>query len=113
MSVKIRRNKITLTRGDTARIKISLSDINGNPYLPVEGDSVKFAVRRKAEDESELFSIDVPIDTCELHIKPIDTKELEFGEYKYDIQITLNNGDVYTPEQFNYQPFVLIKEVAD
>ena len=31
-----------------------------------------------------------------LHIKPEDTKDLEFGTYKYDMSITLSNGDVHT-----------------
>lgn len=30
------------------------------------------------------------------HIRPEDTRDLEYGTYKYDVQIEMENGDVKT-----------------
>ena len=40
--LKVSRNKIKLTRGDTAYLKIELTDENGNTFEPAEGDKVYF-----------------------------------------------------------------------
>lgn len=40
--------------------------------------------------------VDIPIDTMKLAIKPEDTKNLAFGKYVYDIELTKANGEVDT-----------------
>ena len=40
----------------------------------------------------------------EIRISPDDTKNLEYGQYVYDVQVTMANGDVATvipPTTFN------------
>lgn len=93
---KIKNNKIYMTRGDTLKCKINITGPDGEEYIPAEGDTILFAVKKTSADVDCLFTVDVPYDTCILHIKPEDTKNLDFGTYKYDISITLNNGDVHT-----------------
>ena len=94
--VKIKNNKISMTRGDTLKCKINVIGPDGQAYIPEEGDKILFAVKKASSDKECLFTVDVPYDTCLLHIKPEDTKDLEFGTYKYDMSITLSNGDVHT-----------------
>lgn len=96
MSFKVRNNTIFLTRGDTFKAKITITYPNGKVYTPIEGDSVRFALKESVEDEECLIYREVPIDTMLLVINPEDTKELEFGSYVYDIQLTKANGDVDT-----------------
>lgn len=96
MSYSIKDNLITLTRGDTLIAHIEITNPDGSPYTPVEGDSVRFAMKSKVTDTEPLLLIDIPIDTMDLKINPEDTKSLPFGKYIYDLQLTKANGDVDT-----------------
>lgn len=81
---------ITMIRGDTfiATVKIT----RGNKlYIPAENDVIKFAAARKNETVPRLIKV-VPNDTMELHLLPEDTKDLPTGMYKYDMEITFEDG---------------------
>ena len=102
MAVKIQGNKIHLTRGDTLRVTVNIIQ-DGEAYVPVEGDSVRFALKRDLDDPNPLILRDIPIDTLQLILVPEDTKPLDFGKYWYDIELTKNDGTVDTfigPERF-------------
>ncbi|MBP5595035.1 MAG: hypothetical protein J6Y02_06610 [Pseudobutyrivibrio sp.] len=96
MSFKVKRNTIFLTRGDTFKAHLSINNPDGSVYTPVEGDTVRFALKENIEDQECLIFKNIPIDTMLLVLDPQDTKELEFGTYVYDIQLTKANGDVDT-----------------
>ena len=96
MSYSVSGTTITLTRGDTFKAQISITDRNGNPYVPKDGDKVRFAMKTTYSDPEPLVNIDIPIDTLILVIKPEDTHGLPFGNYVYDIQLTKENGEVDT-----------------
>ena len=51
MSYKVSGTTITLTRGDTFMAQISITQSNGDPYVPSEGDSVRFAMKSNYTDE--------------------------------------------------------------
>ena len=103
MSSKIEGTSITLTRGDTLRVKINLT-VSGEVYEPINGDSVRFALKhptlnsRKTDfkDVDPLILKPIPTNTMILELQPQDTKELDFGRYVYDIQITFADGRVDT-----------------
>lgn len=44
------------------------------------------------------------------HILPTDTNDLTFGKYIYDVQLTTNDGDIYTVIEPTV--FELMKEVT-
>lgn len=112
MSVKIVDNAITMTRGDTLRCRVTpyilLRDEQGEvigkeEYTPVEGDSIRFAVKHTAmksgkqyKDDTPIILKAVPIDTLLLQLDPADTKDLDFDTYVYDMEITYADGTVYT-----------------
>jgi hypothetical protein len=97
MSVKISGTTITMTRGDTLRLGIEVNDGNGNVYTPVEGDVVRFALKKEYDESDCLICKEIPINTMELHLAPEDTHVLDQVEtYVYEVSITLNNGDVDT-----------------
>lgn len=96
MSFSIQNTKITLTRGDTLKARIQINDQDGNPYIPNEGDRVRFAMKANYTDPEPLIVKDIPIDTLLLILDPEDTKPLNFGKYVYDIQLTTSTGDVDT-----------------
>lgn len=96
MSFKVKKNTIFLTRGDTFKAHLTINNPDGTEYTPQEGDTVRFALKENIEDQECLILRDIPIDTMLLILNPEDTKELEFGSYVYDIQLTKANGDVDT-----------------
>ena len=100
-------NTISLTRGDTLRVQVEIYK-DGEVYTPVLGDSVRFALKHNKFtnkdrfgtneffDEETLVVKPIPIDTLVLQLDPADTKDLGFGSYKYDIEITFADGTVDT-----------------
>lgn len=87
--LKLFGNNITMTRGDTVRLALSLKNADGTPYELQEGDKVYFSIRT----EEMVISREV---TDEVVIYPADTAELEYGTYDYDVEVVLANGDVNT-----------------
>jgi hypothetical protein len=89
--------KITLTKGDTFKATISITYPDGEPYVPSEGDTIRFALKKEVDDDTApIIYREIPINTMVLVIRPEDTKRLSYGNYVYDIQLTKANGDVDT-----------------
>lgn len=103
MSVSIEDNRITMTRGDTLRLQITMGR-DGEAYVPTEGDVIRFAVKHPTLNDSKTEYVDpepllmktIPTDTLMLELESEDTKPLGFGRYDYDIQITFADGTVDT-----------------
>lgn len=90
-------NNIFLTRGDTGIFTVTLLDDEGQPFVPTEGDSIRFAMAKKYGASSDvLINKQFPVDTLTLEIEPDDTKHLPFGDYVYDIEYTDSDGHVST-----------------
>ena len=97
MASSLNGTTITLTKGDTFKRTLMLKEkATGDPYIPIEGDSIRFAAKKRYQDEECLIYIEIPIDTMLFHIRPEMTKDLAVGNYVYDMQITFSNGDVDT-----------------
>lgn len=96
MSYSVKGTTITLTRGDSFAADIGITQPNGDPYIPSEGDQVRFAMKRNVKEEEVLILKEIPIDTLRLVLDPEDTKDLDFGNYVYDIQLTKSTGEVDT-----------------
>ncbi len=103
MSSVIKGTSITLTRGDSLRVKITII-LDGEEYTPEYGDQVRFAVKHPTmnskqtqyKDVQPLLLKTIPIDTMILELQPNDTKSFDFGTYVYDLQITFSDGTVCT-----------------
>ena len=113
----IKGSTITLTRGDSLPLHVVIK-VNKADYTPVDGDVVRFTLKRrqmdsqhtKYLDEKHLICKQIPINTMLLELTPSDTKNLPFGEYVYDLEITFGaNGRVYT--FINNAKFILAPEV--
>lgn len=96
MSYSVQGTTITLTRGDTFMALVSIAQSDGSPYLPIEGDTVRFAMKSSYTEEEPLLVKDIPIETMKLVLEPEDTKTLAFGKYVYDVQLTKVTGEVDT-----------------
>ena len=96
MASSILDTKITLTRGDTFKTVITIKNHDGEEYQPQEGDVVRFAMKKKYKDEKPLLVKILDNEDLLLELTPEDTKSFNYGDYVYDIEITLSNGEVYT-----------------
>lgn len=97
MSAKIDGTTIYLTRGDTLNLDVYVAYSDGSPYVPQEGDKCWFSVKKTYnKDEEYLIHKEVDLETMSLFLESTDTSTLEYGEYKYDIQMNLANGVVDT-----------------
>ena len=96
MSYSVTNTSIRLTRGDTLKLKLNIFSSDGEPYKPVEGDVIRFAMKKSYYDTEPLISRVIPNDTLILQLNPNDTKPLDFGKYVYDIELTNEYGEVDT-----------------
>lgn len=89
-------NTVRLTRGDTAYLQVPIvNDVTLEPYIVAEDDTLILSVKRTVKDTEVCFQKTVK-GTDIFHIKPEDTRQCEFGKYKYDVQLTTSSGEVYT-----------------
>lgn len=108
---KIDGTTISLVRGDSMSLQFSLKK-DGEEYVPIDGDTIRFAMKHSEflpgrtdyKDSKPVLVKNIPYNTMMLKLDPEDTKNLEFGKYVYDVQITFASGDVDTfipPSIFN------------
>lgn len=94
---------IELTRGDSAHLSVSITnDVDGTAYEVQPEDKLFLSVKKTVNDAEPCLQKVVQGNTT-FHIKPEDTSALNFGKYKYDVQLETADGDVYTvlgPETF-------------
>lgn len=101
---------IKLTRGDTARLTVDIdNDIDGNKYIIQEKDILTMTIKKSISDTIPVLQ-KISKGLNVFHIEPLDTSKLDFGSYKYDIQLTTSDGDVYTV--IGPSTFTLLKEVT-
>ena len=86
-------NSIELTRGDTARISLSITKADGTPY-DYSADTVLFSVKTSVLSTELVLQKTVTDGT--VYIAPSDTEELKYGDYVYDVELTTQSGDVCT-----------------
>lgn len=105
--VRVTGKTITMTRGDSAHIEIQMEYEGGASYEALRGDVIRFTVKKNYGDVTPLIVIDmepyVPdgeetelVESVELHILPSHTRDLEYGSYRFDIQLLRVNGDIDT-----------------
>lgn len=94
--VRIEGTTISLVRGDSLNLTVSLFMPDGDQYVPDPGDSLRFALKKSFKDAEVLIQKTIPLETMVLTIDPEDTKVLEFGRYDYDIELTTAAGLVDT-----------------
>ena len=59
MSYSVSGTTITLTRGDTFKAVVSITQQDGSPYVPTSGDKVRFAMKAKYEYSNRHDEVDV------------------------------------------------------
>lgn len=92
--IKLIGNKICLTRGDTAMLKVTIYGADREEYTPTETDIVTLTVKKTVNSKDILFQRTVKDGM--LTIEPEDTMELPYGDYVYDVCIETKTGIVQT-----------------
>ena len=103
---RIVRNTISIIRGDSATITLSVTDAEGNPYTIKSTDSITMMVRKTPTSKVVLTKT---FTDAVLNIDPVDTSSLACGSYVYDVQLVHQDGwtDTIIPvHQFNVLPEV-------
>ena len=99
---------IKLTRGDTLTLTVGLNrkippvppatEPTFEPYEPTESDVIRFAVSKEYKGQSGyelMLQKIIPNDTLTFTCTSEET-ELDYRTYKYDVEITHNDGTVDT-----------------
>lgn len=103
-------NNISLTRGDTARLTVTITNIcDDGIYVPSPEDTFKLTVKETVYDSEFIFQ-KVSTGNPTFKIDPSDTKQLDFRKYIYDIELETKDGDIYTVVP--YSEFRILKEVT-
>ena len=107
----INGTEIKLTRGDSAYLQIPIinkkADGSTEAYELAADDKLTITMAKSYEDTPVFQQTITGSNT--FHIRPEDTRECEFGKYKYDVQLVTASGDVYTviePALFQVLPEV-------
>lgn len=117
MGFSVIRNRISITRGDSAQITLTIRDrVTGKPFVPGADDRLTFTVKRAVTDKEVLITktLDNGIirqeSDCLLLLLPEDTVSLPFGTYRYDVELVLVSG--YTDTVIPPSPFIVTGEVT-
>lgn len=107
-------NTIKLTRGDSATFNIEITTEDGKAYELSGKDKIEFTLKNSVIEDRIIIQKQGPT----VNITHEDTKNLPFGSYVYDVQITFENGNrdtIIAPEQNMdgtvIPNFILTKEV--
>ena len=107
MGFSVIRNRISITRGDSAQITLTIRDrVTGKPFVPGADDRLTFTVKRELSDEIPLVVKTLDL----LLLLPEDTASLPFGTYRYDVELVLVSG--YTDTVIPPSPFIVTGEVT-
>lgn len=90
--------KLTIQKGRTLSVVISVEDADGNPYTLDSGDKIRFGVRNVSGGNKliykELTSEDEVDGEYPLTLTPENTN-IVVGRYLYDVSLQTSDGDLY------------------
>lgn len=92
--LKVSGSDIQVTRGDSAYFNIEILCEDGTKYYREPGDKLVFTVKRSYNSDYEYIQKEIP--ELALILSGDDTRELDYGNYWYDIELTTADGGVYT-----------------
>ena len=88
---------IVVTKGDTVKMPIIVTNNDGSIYHVQKDDVINFGLKKEYTDAECLIEKIIDNDELMLVLSHEDTKKLEVGiGYKYDIQILRNKNEVHT-----------------
>lgn len=104
---RIVNNNISIIRGDSATITLTVTDSNGEAYTILPTDTVTMMVRKTPETEAVLTKT---FADSTLSVAPADTSSLSAGNYVYDVQLVHSDG--WTDTIIPVHQFIILQEVT-
>ena len=88
---------IVVTKGDTVKMPIIVTNNDGSIHHAQKDDVINFGLKKEYTDAECLIEKTIDNNELMLVLSHEDTKKLEIGiGYKYDIQILRNKDEVHT-----------------
>lgn len=110
-----RKTELRMVRGSSQVIEVRVRTPQGLPYVPLEGDVIRFGVKYDEGSGSYLVkkeTSELTDGTAYITIEAEDTIAMETGGYKFDIG--LQSGEYYFPivkySDFILEPNITAKE---
>lgn len=106
MSFFVVKNRIHLTRGDSAEFDLTIRDrVTGSAFILNDGDRLTFTLKRFITDKEPVLTkslgqgIRQEQERYVLQFRPEDTQLLSCGRYVYEIKLMRKNGytDTFIP----------------
>lgn len=85
---------VILTQGDSAAIKLTLKDEEGNAVTLGDMDTAVLSVKRSLDDTA--YVLQLTIEDMQFVFKPGDTKTIHPGVYWFDVEVRMAGGEIYT-----------------
>ena len=93
------KQPLSIIRGTTQTISIAVMNEDGSAYTLADGETLRFGVKRKPEDDDSLCLVKKSLTSDNLDnglyiltLLPSDTKDLPFGNYYYDVGLQSGNN---------------------
>lgn len=102
-------NRITLTRGDTAVLKLVIRDPCKKIYALHGRDKALLTVKSSPDDSIKIIEV-IADKMQQFTLYPEDTKSLSCGKYCYDIQVVFEDGSINTV--IPLADFIIAKEMT-
>ena len=92
------KTKITMVRGDTRAFKVPFLYSDGSQVQDKDIESIRLTCRKSTnalspalfEKETKDFKVSDSYLYCQFN--PTDTESLDYGQFYFDIEVTLKNG---------------------
>lgn len=107
--VEIVGTTITMTRGDTLDVPVKIMKNDGTEYEIQSGDQVRFAMKKKYDDANPLIMKTLDNEDLRIVVEPLETSQLDYGDYVYDVKLIKENGEKDT--FINMAKIVITREV--
>lgn len=105
--------KIKIVKGTTNVFTVSITNIDGLPYVPTGSEVLLFGLKQKPTQNEAILTKVIPTNEngdYVLTIVPADTWDLECGTYYYDIGLKIG-VDFFNIVQIS--PFIIIPNVTE
>lgn len=99
-------NSMEIIRGDSGIFSIEITTDTGEVYEIQPNDQITFTVKENTDTDEVL----IQKSGISIEIEPIDTEDLNYGEYVYDIQFVNESG--FTDTIVPPTPFIIDEEVT-
>ena len=97
--MKIHGTNISMIRGDSQSVTVSVKDKDGNKVPLITGDIIYLTVQYNVNAEEKVLQkviTQFEDGNANIEITPNDTKDIPFNTYVYDIQLNRVDGTVST-----------------